>query len=67
MFKNDEGTLETDLCAPDGFTHQHYGLAIADLIRHVAALYEVDPVDVLIWVHKELDSPTVDLKHFKLN
>ena len=58
-----EGRLvQCHLYPPKDYTHEHYGLLIADLIGHVAAHYKVDKEDVLRWVQKELDRPTTKLE-----
>lgn len=46
--------------SPD-YTYQHYGLIIADVIRHVAAAYKVSEEDVFEWVQKEMDRPSTKL------
>ena len=55
------GKMETILGSLEGHHHSHFGLAIADVIRHVAQAYDVDEADVLQWVHEEMDDPTTEL------
>lgn len=54
--------METILAGRPDSTHRSFGLVIADIIRHVAIAYAVDEADVLEWVHREIDSPTTDIK-----
>ena len=39
-------------------SHQHYGLIICDLVRHVARAFKVGEDDVWEWVDKERLNPT---------
>ncbi len=39
-------------------SHQHYGLLICDLVRHVASAFHVREDDVWEWVDKERRHPT---------
>jgi len=39
-------------------SHEHYGLLICDLVRHVAGAFKVDQADVWEWVDKERRNPT---------
>ena len=55
-------SMETILAGRPDSTHRSFGLVIADIIRHVANAYAVDAADVLEWVHREMDSPTTDIK-----
>ena len=36
------GKMETILGSLEGHDHSHFGLVIADIIRHVAKAYDVD-------------------------
>jgi hypothetical protein len=42
-------------------SHEHYGLIICDLVRHVARAFKVEEDDVWEWVEKERHNPTTDL------
>jgi hypothetical protein len=42
-------------------SHEHYGLLICDLVRHVARAFKVDEADVWEWVDKERHSPTTGI------
>jgi len=44
-----------------GYTHKSYGLLICDLVRHVAAAYEVEEDDVWEWVDKERKHHTIEI------
>jgi hypothetical protein len=46
---------------PQGWGHQHYGLLVCDLVRHVAACFSVPEQMVWNWVEKERDRPTSDV------
>lgn len=53
-------SMETILAGPSGAGYEQFGIAIADIIGHVARAFNVDEADVLEWVHKELDDPTTE-------
>lgn len=53
-----DGSTVCHLYPPEGFTHQHYGLLVCDLVRHVASAFKVDEDDVWEWVEKERDKQT---------
>ena len=42
-------------------SHQHFGLLICDLVRHVARAFKVKEADVWEWVDKERHRPTTDI------
>jgi len=42
-------------------SHEHYGLLICDLVRHVARAFKVDEDDVWEWVDKERSNPTTEV------
>ena len=46
---------------PGKFTHEHYGLLVCDLVRHVAAAFKVSEDDVWTWVDKERHRPTTGI------
>ena len=56
-----EGGHETMLIGPPDATHQHFGMHIADLIRHVAKRFDVDEEDVMDVVRMEYEKPTTNL------
>lgn len=41
--------------------HQHYGLIVCDLVRHVARAFKVDEKEVWEWVDKERRNPTTEV------
>jgi hypothetical protein len=45
---------------PPGFTPEHYGLLIADLVRHVAKAFQVSEDEVWKWVDQERQHPSRD-------
>ena len=42
----------------EGYGYQHFGLLVVDLVRHVAAAFDVAEDDVWEWVDKERRHPT---------
>ena len=42
-------------------SHEHYGILICDLVRHVARAFKVAEDDVWQWVDKERRKPTSDV------
>jgi hypothetical protein len=60
MFQQD-GQLVCHIHPAKGVDHRHYGIAICDLVRHVARAYKVDDDEVWKWVDKERGRPTSDI------
>jgi hypothetical protein len=60
MFQQD-GKLVCHIHPAEGIDHKHYGLAICDLVRHVARAFRVDKADVWEWVDKERRRPTTEV------
>ena len=52
MFKGPEGEVICHL-HPEGYTYQHYGLLVADFVRHIANAFNVKEEAVWEWVDKE--------------
>jgi hypothetical protein len=44
-------------------SHQHYGLLICDLVRHVARAFKVDEDAVWEWIDKERRRPTSEIRN----
>jgi hypothetical protein len=42
----------------EGHSHEHYGILICDLVRHVANAFDVDESDVWRWIDAERFNPT---------
>jgi hypothetical protein len=42
-------------------SHQHYGLLVCDLVRHVARAFKVEEESVWQWVDKERARPTGEI------
>lgn len=61
IYEGEENNVACELHAPKDFTHQHYGLLIADLIRHVANHYKVDEDEILDWIKREIYTPTTKI------
>lgn len=61
MFESEDG-VTCHLYPPKGFTYEHYGLLVCDLVRHVARAFNVSEEDVWRWVDKERYNPTTDVR-----
>lgn len=61
MFKSPDGEVVCHLHT-EGYTHEHYGLLICDLVRHAAAAFKVSENQVWNWVDKERYGPTTAIK-----
>ena len=44
-----------------GESHEAFGLAIADLVGHVAKAFNVEEADVMEWVNRELENRTTEI------
>jgi hypothetical protein len=44
-------------------SHQHFGLLVCDLVRHVACAFKVDEDAVWEWVDKERHRPTSGIRN----
>lgn len=53
-----DGHLTVHLFPGPEHTHEHYGLLIADLVKHVALCFKVSDEEVWEWVDKERRHPT---------
>lgn len=62
VYQADDGKMITGLHPPESADYEQYGLLIADVIRHVARMYDVDEFDVFRWVEKEIDKPTTKIE-----
>jgi len=58
MFREPEGNVLCHLHPPEDWTHEHYGLLVCDLVRHVANAFKVDEDAVWDWVDQERHLPT---------
>jgi hypothetical protein len=58
MFVNDDGKLECHIHPPFDYTHEHYGLLVCDLVRHIAGMFNVPENKIWHWVEKERRHPT---------
>jgi hypothetical protein len=66
VFKADGKTV-TRLHPPADYSHEIYGILVADIIRHIANWFQVEPKDILEWTVKELESPTTDIEGGDVN
>lgn len=62
MFQAPDGNLICHLHPPKDYTHAHYGLAVCDLVRHIAKAFKIGEDEVWKWVDQERDHPTTDVK-----
>ncbi len=62
MFEADGGVVCHIHPSKTASSHQHYGILICDLVRHVARAFEVEERDVWEWVDKERRRPTSEIK-----
>ena len=53
-----EGKVFYHLHPPAGWTHEHYGLLVCDLVRHVAQAMKVEEGAIWEWVERERSKPT---------
>jgi hypothetical protein len=58
MFDQNGKTVTHIYPSPVAPSHEHYGILIADLVRHVAEAFEVEENRVWEWVDKERNRPT---------
>ena len=56
-----DGKIETILLGPPHVTMEMFALAIADVVGHVANWANVDALDVLSRVEREIQDPTTEL------
>ena len=63
MFEADGETVCHIHPSKKASSHQHYGLLIGDLVRHVARAFKVDEDAVWEWVDKERRRPTSEIKN----
>ena len=62
MFEADGGIVCHIHPSKKASSHEHYGLLICDLVRHVARAFKVDEAAVWEWVDKERHNPTTDVR-----
>jgi hypothetical protein len=65
MFQKDDGVVECRIHPPFDYTHQHYGLLVCDLVRHIAGMFGVHEDKVWYWVEKERRRPTTAVTETK--
>jgi hypothetical protein len=53
-----EGKVFYHIHPPVGWTHEHYGLLVWDLVRHIAQAMKVGEDDIWEWVERERAKPT---------
>lgn len=58
MFQGAADKVECRIHPPFDYTHQHYGLLVCDLVRHVADMFKVPEDKVWYWVERERRHPT---------
>ncbi len=62
MFEAPDNNVVCHIHPRPGLTHQHYGLLICDLVRHVARSFSVEEAQVWEWVDKERHHATTDIQ-----
>jgi hypothetical protein len=58
IFEGPDKKVVTHIHAPEGYTHEHYGMIVCDFVRHVARAFKVSEEAVWEWVDKERSHPT---------
>jgi hypothetical protein len=56
-----DNKLTTQLHFPEGWGHEHYGLIVCDLVRHIANYFRVEEDAVWEWVDRERHHHTGDV------
>ena len=51
---------------PGKFAHEHYGMLIADIVRHISRAFKVGEDEVWEWVDEERHHPTTDVQEVKV-
>jgi hypothetical protein len=64
VFEHD-GKIVTHL-HPEERTYEHYGMLIADIVRHIAKAFKVSEEAVWEWVDKERHRPTTGIEEIKV-
>lgn len=64
MFQNGD-KVECRIHPPFDHTHQHYGILVCDLVRHIADMFGVPEDKVWYWVEKERRHPTTHITETK--
>lgn len=63
VYREDENEkIKCTIWPPEDHDFRHYGIIIADVIRHTAAAFGVPEQSVFDWVKKEMKKPTTELK-----
>ena len=62
IYRPEEGGEAITLIMKSDLSHRHFGLLVADLIRHIAAAYQVREEDVVEWVNREMNHPTTKIE-----
>jgi hypothetical protein len=61
LMDNSDGMIKTVVIPRPTDTHMHFGMMIADSVRHIAKAFGVSDAEVWEWVDKERLSPTTDI------
>ena len=62
IFQAPDGKVITRIHAPEGYSYEHYGMILCDLVRHVARAFKVSENDMWEWVDKERHHPTTEIE-----
>lgn len=60
MYKIASGDINCHLYT-EGYSYEHYGMLVCDLVRHIAASFQVKEDAVWEWVDKERHHNTTDI------
>ena len=52
------GKYEVMICHPEGWDERHYGILLADIIRHLYNATSLSPKKIFTWLKRELKHPT---------
>lgn len=61
MFKQDD-KIVCHIHPEKNMNYEQYGLAICDLVRHVAKAFKVNEKEVWKWVNMERNNPTTSIE-----
>ena len=61
MYSDGNDGVTCRIHPPKGYTYEHYGLLVCDLVRHIARAFEVNEEAVWEWVGRERRNPTTEI------
>lgn len=63
LYRQNDELMCNIVISDSAFTYRHYGIAICDVVRHVAQAFHVSEDAVWEWVEKERFHPTTSIRH----